>query len=318
MKLIENLMKLIENLKKIIHNKQTPLILMLLFFIITIYLLLFYLNDLSQVNRENFQNQNSNSNSNLNSNSKGTLNCYFFYTYNCPHSQKLLRTHWKTLNEKYSNKILFNKIDCLDPNTKEISNKFKVKEVPSIVVFKDSPNNNGITSNLVEFKGERTLTNLENFLIKQINLNSNENFVDNTNSKSNSLAKLNTIKENVLNDVEFYHNEDLNNEEYEYSIKYKDPKKSQYNLSQTINEKKSQLKSWQGSYTVISEYIRNNAETLNDKKDLAYNIKDKLAEWHLCDIDILNRIKNNISSLENNQIDLDINQALQYACGFTS
>ena len=311
-------MKLIENLKKIIHNKQTPLILMLLFFIITIYLLLFYLNDLSQVNRENFQNQNSNSNSNLNSNSKGTLNCYFFYTYNCPHSQKLLRTHWKTLNEKYSNKILFNKIDCLDPNTKEISNKFKVKEVPSIVVFKDSPNNNGITSNLVEFKGERTLTNLENFLIKQINLNSNENFVDNTNSKSNSLAKLNTIKENVLNDVEFYHNEDLNNEEYEYSIKYKDPKKSQYNLSQTINEKKSQLKSWQGSYTVISEYIRNNAETLNDKKDLAYNIKDKLAEWHLCDIDILNRIKNNISSLENNQIDLDINQALQYACGFTS
>ena len=132
-----------------------------------------------------------------------------------------------------------------------------------------------------------------------------------------TLSKLNTIREDVINDVEFYHNEDLVNEEYQYSIKYKDPKKSQYNLSQTINEKKSQLKSWQGSYTVISEYIRNNAETLNDKKDLAYNIKDKLAEWHLCDIDILNRIKNNISTIENNQIDLDINQAIQYACGFT-
>ena len=305
-------MKLIENLKKIIHSRKTHLVIMLLFFIIIIYLLLFYLNDVSQVNRENFQNQNQNSNS------KGSLNCYFFYTYNCPHSQKLLRTHWKTLNEKYSNKILFNKIDCLHPNTKEISNKFNVKEVPSIVVFKDSPNNN-ITSNLVEFKGERTLSNLENFLIKQINLNSNssssssENFVD----KTNSLSQFNTIKEDVINDVEFYHNEDLVNEEYEYSIKYKDPKKSQYNLSQTINEKKSQLKSWQGSYTVISEYIRNNAETLNDKKDLAYNIKNKIAEWHLCDIDILNRIKNNISSLENNQIDLDINQAVQYACGFT-
>lgn len=304
-------MKLIENLKKIIHNKKTTLVIMLLFFIIIIYLLLFYLNDVSQVNRENFQNQNQNSNS------KGSLNCYFFYTYNCPHSQKLLRTHWKTLNEKYSNKIIFNKIDCLDPTTKEISNKFKVKEVPSIVVFKDSPNNNNITSNLIEFKGERTLSNLENFLIKQINLNSNssssENFVDNT----NLVSQFNTIKGDVINDVEFYHNEDLVNEEYEYSIKYKDPKKSQYNLSQTINEKKSQLKSWQGSYTVISEYIRNNAETLNDKKDLAYNIKDKIAEWHLCDIDILNRIKNNISSLENNQIDLDINQAVQYACGFT-
>ena len=311
-------MKLIENLKKIIDNKKTPLILMLLFFIISVYLLIFYLNDISQVNRENFQNQNL----------KGSLNCYFFYTYNCPHSQKLLRTHWKTLNEKYSNKILFNKIDCLHPNTKEISNKFHIKEVPSIVVFKDSPNNNNsITSNLVEFKGERTLANLENFLIKQINLNSNsssnsssssnENF-DNTKNTKNSLSKLNTIKEDVINDVEFYQNEDLANEEYQYSIKYKDPKKSQYNLSQTINEKKSQLKSWQGSYTVMSEYIRNNAETLNDKKDLAYNIKDKLAEWHLCDIDILNRIKNNISLIENNQIDLDINQAVQYACGFTS
>jgi hypothetical protein len=301
-------MKLIENLKKIIHSRKTHLVLMLLSFIITVYLLLFYLNDVSQVNREYFQNQNS----------KGSLNCYFFYTYNCPHSQKLLRTHWKTLNEKYSNKILFNKIDCLHPNTKEISNKFNVKEVPSIVVFKDSTNNN-ITSNLVEFKGERTLSNLENFLIKQINLNSNsssssnENFVNNT----TSLSQLNTIKGDVINDVEFYHNEDLVNEEYQYSIKYKDPKKSQYNLSQTINEKKSQLKSWQGSYTVISEYIRNNAETLNDKKDLAYSIKNKITEWHLCDIDILNRIKNNISSIENNQIDLDINQAIQYACGFT-
>ena len=312
-------MKLIENLKKIIDNKKTPLILMLLFFIITVYLLLFYLNDISQVNRENFQNQNQNQKL------KGSLNCYFFYTYNCPHSQKLLRTHWKTLNEKYSNKILFNKIDCLDPNTKEINNKFNVKEVPSIVVFKDYPNNNSITSNLVEFKGERTLANLENFLITQINLNSNsssssnENFDNTKNTKNtkNSLSKLNTIREDVINDVEFYHNEDLVNEEYQYSIKYKDPKKSQYNLSQTINEKKSQLKSWQGSYTVISEYIRNNAETLNDKKDLAYNIKDKLAEWHLCDIDILNRIKNNISTIENNQIDLDINQAIQYACGFT-
>ena len=294
------------------NNKQTQLILMLIIFIIIMYLLLFNFNlntnlnfNVQQINLETFEN-NSNSN-----NKKEVLNCYLFYAYNCAHSQKLLKSHWKTLNEKYSNKIVFNKIDSLHPNTKEISKKFKIKEVPAIIIFKDSDVLNNNNNNIVEFKGERTLANLENFIIKQLNINelnkSNENFVD---------TKLNTVKEDIINDVEFYHNEDLNKEEYQYSIKYKDPEKSQYNLSQTINEKNSRLKSWQGSYTVISEYIRYNTKTLKDKKDLAFKIKDKIAEWHLCDPDILNIIKKNISAMENNQEDLDINEAIRFACGF--
>ena len=124
------------------------------------------------------------------------------------------------------------------------------------------------------------------------------------------------IKEEIINNVEFAHNEDLNKQEYQYSITYKDPLKAQYNLSQTINEKETKLKSWQGSYTVMSEYLKNNAETLNDKKRLAFQIKDKIAEWHLCDPEILNTIKKNISMMENNQIDLDINNSIKYACGF--
>ena len=302
------------------NNKQTQLILMLIIFIIIMYLLLFNVNlntnlnlNFQQINLETFEN-NSNSNitniSNSN-NKKEVLNCYLFYAYNCAHSQKLLKSHWKTLNEKYSNKIVFNKIDSLHPNTKEISKKFKIKEVPAIIIFKDSDILNNNNNNIVEFKGERTLSNLENFIIKQLNINelnkSNENFVD---------TKLNTVKEDIINDVEFYHNEDLNKEEYQYSIKYKDPEKSQYNLSQTINEKNSRLKSWKGSYTVISEYIRYNTKTLKDKKDLAFKIKDKIAEWHLCDPDILNIIKKNISTMENNQEDLDINEAIRFACGF--
>jgi len=303
------------------NNKQTQLILMLIIFIIIMYFLLFNFNtnlnlnlntnlNVQQINLETFENNNNN-NSNSNNSKKEVLNCYLFYAYNCAHSQKLLKSHWKTLNEKYSNKIVFNKIDSLHPNTKEISKKFKIKEVTAIIIFKDSDVLNNNNNNIVEFKGERTLANLENFIIKQLNINelnkSNENFVD---------TKLNTVKEDIINDVEFYHNEDLNKEEYQYSIKYKDPEKSQYNLSQTINEKNSRLKSWQGSYTVISEYIRYNTKTLKDKKDLAFKIKDKIAEWHLCDPDILNIIKKNISTMENNQEDLDINEAIRFACGF--
>ena len=308
-------MKSIQSIQSILmmlnNNKQIQLIVMLIIFIIIIYFLLFNFN-FQQINLETFENSNNNSSiSSSSNNKKEVLNCYLFYAYNCAHSQKLLKSHWKTLNEKYSDKIIFNKIDSLHPNTKEISKKFKIKEVPAIIIFKDTDILNNNNNNIVEFKGERTLANLENFIIKQLNINelnkSNENFVD---------TKLNTVKEDIINDVEFYHNEDLNKEEYQYSIKYKDPEKSIYNLSQTINEKNSQLKSWQGSYTVMSEYIRYNTKTLKDKKDLAFKIKDKIAEWHLCDPDILNIIKKNISAMENNQEDLDINEAIRFACGF--
>ena len=109
------------------NNKQTQLILMLIIFIIIMYFLLFNFNfnlntnlnfNVQQINLETFEN-NSN-------NKKEVLNCYLFYAYNCAHSQKLLKSHWKTLNEKYSNKIVFNKIDSLHPNTKEISKKLSI------------------------------------------------------------------------------------------------------------------------------------------------------------------------------------------------
>ena len=87
-------MKIIE---KILKYEE---IWMLIIFITLTYLLLFYLNTTSNSKtyiphplntKEGF----------VNYKKQGPLNCYLFYTYNCPHSQKFLKTHWKNLNDKY-------------------------------------------------------------------------------------------------------------------------------------------------------------------------------------------------------------------------
>jgi hypothetical protein len=157
----------------------------------------------------------------------------------------------------------------------------------------------------VEFLDERTPTNFENFIVKQINLNRQSESFENLNQTPTPTLL------NSMDDVEFYELEDMANKKYEYSIKFKsNPIK---NIIQKINEKETPgLKAWQGAYTVMSEYIRQNAETLDDKNKLAYEIRNKISDWHLCDPDILNNVKRNITD----PIDMDINNALIYACGF--
>jgi restriction endonuclease len=160
--------------------------------------------------------------------------------------------------------------------------------------------------NKVEFLDERTSTNFENFIVKEINMNRQSESFENQNQPTTTSIPLNS-----MDDVEFYELEDMINKKYEYSVKFKsNPIK---NIIQKINEKETPgLKAWQGAYTVISEYIRQNASTLDDKNKLAYEIRNKIADWHLCDPDILNNVKQNITD----PIDMDVNKALVYACGF--
>lgn len=274
-------------------------LLLLILFVIITYLLLIQ----SQQTEEGFSSYDNNNNKKSNKN-KAVLNCYLFYTDKCLHSKRFLDLSWKTISEKYSNNVVFTKIDCHDPNTKQFAKVFNVTSVPAIFMVKDM-NNEQLDK--VEFLDERTPTNFENFIVKQINLNRQSESFENLNQTATPKPTL----LNSMDDVEFYELEDMINKKYEYSIKFKsNPMK---NIIQKINEKETPgLKAWQGAYTVMSEYIRQNAETLDDKNKLAYEIRNKISDWHLCDPDILNNVKRNITD----PIDMDINNALIYACGF--
>jgi hypothetical protein len=273
-------------------------LLLLILFVIITYLLLIQ----SQQTEEGFSSYDSNNNNNKKTNNnKAVLNCYLFYTDKCPHSKRFLDSSWKTISKKYSNKVVFSKIDCHDQNTKQLSKVFNVTSVPAIFMVRDM-NNEKLDK--VEFLGERTPTNFENFIVKQIQLNRQSESFENQPTSTPTLL-------NSMDEVEFYEFEDMINKKYEYSIKYKsNPMK---NIIQIINEKDTPgLHAWQGAYTVISEYIRQTAPTLDDKNKLAYEIRNKISDWHLCDPDILNNVKRNITD----PIDMDVNKALNYACGF--
>jgi hypothetical protein len=235
------------------------------------------------------------------------LNFYVFYTNSCPHSKKFFKDNWDPLRQKYGNKIIFNKIDCNDQNMKPICNNFEVKSVPSIYLISD--NNNKL--NKIPYNGVRSLDNLEKFLNENIDklnvLNKKENF---NNSEINP----------SMNDpVDFEQMEDIHNKTYKYCINYRDPKKNKFNICQKINEKETpHLKSWQGAYSVVNEYLNKvtSPNSLADKKAIAFKNQNNLADWHLCDPILLQTIKNNVLSLPNNKDDLDVNTAIQYACGF--
>ena len=101
------------------------------------------------------------------------LTCYLFYTYNCPHSQQFLKTHWRTLSKKYAHKITFTTIDCLHPATKHLPKLFNVESVPAIIMVKDYPAQNVSIDKIDKsvFAGERNLSNFENFLANEISIN---------------------------------------------------------------------------------------------------------------------------------------------------
>jgi hypothetical protein len=274
-------------------------LLLLILFVIITYLLLIQ----SQQTEEGFSNNINNNKSNKPNQNKAVLNCYLFYTNNCPHSKRFLNSSWKTISQKYLNNVVFSKIDCHDQNTKQFAKVFNVSSVPAIFMVRDMNNKE---FNKVEFLDERTPTNFENFIVKEINLNRQSESFENLNQPTVTPIPLNS-----MDDVEFYQFEDMINKKYEYSVNFKsNPLK---NIIQKINEKETPgLKAWQGAYTVMSEYIRQNAQTLDEKNKLAYEIRNKIADWHLCDPDILNNVKQNITD----PIDMDVNTALIYACGF--
>ncbi len=311
-------MKIIEKIKS---NSNIQNVIMLGVFILLSYLLLFYLDT------EGFTNGNKKIEKFTNYRNKAPLNCYLFYAYNCPHSQKFLKTHWKNLSNKYSNKIVFNKIDCHHPNTKGICKVFKVKETPTILIttntYNPSENNNKTNDDIVEFTEERTSSNFENFLVNQIDKYERESFQDSNSSLINTSTNPININapttRSVVEDVEFSQTEDPKLMKAQYCIKYKDAIKSDLNRCQSIDEKLiPNVKAWQGAYTLMNEFIKTNAKTAEQKNELAYKVRNNISDWHLCDPDILNTLEKNIGVMENNQDDMDTIKSMKFACGFSN
>jgi hypothetical protein len=229
------------------------------------------------------------------------INFYVFYTNSCPHSKKFFKDNWDILRKKYGNNIIFNKIDCNDPNMKAICNSFEVKSVPAIYLIKEN-------GNKIPYKGVRSLDNLEVFL--KNNINNGTNTSNNLNKKESFASER---KPTMDDPVDFEQYEDMNNKKYKYCINYRDSSLEKYNKCQLINEKETpNLKAWQGAYSALSEYLSN----VNDKRTIAFKHKDDIANWHLCNPILLQSIKQNIESMSNNKNELDINDAIQYACGF--
>ncbi len=253
----------------------------------------------------------------------GVLEFYVFYSDSCPHSQKFLNEQWNVLREKYANKVVFNKVNCGEENSKGICKTLGVKSVPAICLMNE-------TNKPIFFKGVRSIDNLEKFLNNHIELHNNNNNNKNINhtntnteffDKDSKDSKDNKKMVDVLptsNDlVEFEQNEDMTNKTYKYCIKYMDEDKKQYNHCQTINEKETpNLKSWQGSYSVVSDYLKRvtGKGNLQEKKMITFKNKDKLADWHLCDPILLQSIKTNVEKIGDKD-DMDINTAIQYGCG---
>ena len=140
-----------------------------------------------------------------------------------------------------------------------------------------------VMSKMIEFTGERTESNFENFLVEQISKYEKEEFED-VESESNSITSYKNININVptsktvVDNVEFSQTEDPKTMKSEYCIKYKNPTELQHDRCQGIDEKLTpNVKSWQGAYTLMSDFIKTNATTLDDKKNLAYKIKNNIA-----------------------------------------
>lgn len=280
---------------------------LLISFIIVIYFLIFHQ---KRKIYENFTSSDSSNNS-----ATQQLNFYFFYTYNCPHSRKFFDESWKKLSDKYESRIVFDAIDCYHPNTKGICKAFNVKNVPAIFIVNDSSDDNK-SFQKYKFTGERTYDNIEQFIITH--LNKKENHKNNKNTNKENFNNNSRLKNNESSsDVEFEKNEDIDNKNFTYCIKYKDQEKSNLNFCQNIDQKETPtLNGWQAAYSTMSHYLEKNANTYDEKKDLAYKIKNDISNWGLCDKSILDTVKKNNTKLENNQEDSDINQAINYGCGF--
>jgi hypothetical protein len=275
-------------------NCYWKIFILLLLFTIIVYVYLIY-----NPNVEGFI-------GNINNN-KSILNFYVFYSEKCPHSNIFLNTNWNILRQKYANKIIFNKIDCDDVNTKGICINFGVKSVPTIYIVKEKDDTE--KDDKIIFQGERSLENLEKFLNHHIELNKKE-FFENTSTSQQ-------IKPTIDDIIEFEQLEDIKKKEYSYCIKYKDEDKKIFNHCQNINEKETpNIKSWQGSYTVIGDYLKTVTKNLEEKKQVAFKNKDNISDWHLCDPILLQTIKTNTELMTDNKEDLDVNKSIEYACGF--
>ena len=219
---------------------------------------------------------------------------------------------------------------------------FNVKNVPAIFMVNDSSDDN--KSFLKDqFTGERTYENIEKFILKHLdkkerNTNNDNNNDSNSNDSNSTDSNSNDSNSNDSNDkesfnsssnetinkisnssdeVEFEKNEDVDNKNFTYCIKHKNPSKSNLNFCQNINKKETPtLKAWQAAYSTISHYLDENATTYDEKKDLAYKIKNDISNFGLCDKTILDIVKKNNKNLGENQSDTDINQAINYGCGF--
>jgi hypothetical protein len=301
---------------------------LLIAFTIAIYFLLFYLKPYfeSFTYLEGFENKEGNEDNVEGKlmNPNKTINMFLFYAYNCPHSQKLLQTHWKDLQKKYSDSIVFNKIDCYHPDTKHLPKVFNIKNTPAIFMIKEpiGAKNTSDSIDKVEFKGERTMENIEKFILDNIsdtNKKTKEDFEADESQQTTTPTITTTpteeVKEYDLNDIFFTKTENIGSKDYKYCIKYAE--RASANQCQHINEKETpQIKAWQGAYTMMNQFIKQKAKTIDEKKKLAYQIKNHISDWHLCDKAILDSVKKNTENEQNNQEDIDSNIAMQYACGF--
>jgi hypothetical protein len=263
--------------------------------IFTIYLIITYLNPIHhQPIKEGFFNNNS-------------LNLYLFYTEDCPHSKKFLNEQWPILKKKYQSQIVFNEFNCKDESSKGICKRFQVKIVPAIFLIEDTTH--------LEFKGDRSLQRLEDFLDRNIK-DHREHFNQPT-SKVIVSDNLPAIKppvklSKVPCDAELTKTEDLDKEEYSYSIKYPE-EYSQYNMTLNANLKKEKnIRPHQLAYTIIHEHIRrcggNDLETM---KQVAYKMKDKIAEWGLAQRELLEHIRK-----QNDSSEKGVTTAIMFAMGF--
>jgi hypothetical protein len=308
---------------------------LLIAFTIAIYFLLFYLkpyfesfeSSSSSASLEGFENKEENVLGKL-INPNKTINMFMFYAYDCPHSQKLLQTHWKELQNKYTDSIVFNKIDCYHPDTKHLPKVFNIKNTPAIFMIKEPIGAKNTTDSVdkIEFKGERTMENIEKFILDNIsdkndNRKTKEEFeVEEQNKPTEENTSSPSPTEGAtdvdLSDIFFTKTENIGSKDYKYCIKY--ATRTSSNQCQHINEKENpQVKAWQGAYTMMNQFIKENGKSVDEKKNLAYKIKNHLADWHLCDKTILDSVRKNTEIETNNQQDIDSNAAMQYACGFT-
>jgi len=277
---------------------QMKQLIMLAVFVITVYLFLFYLNNVSDIPVEHFTTNKQSS----------TFICYLFYTNKCPHSMRFLNDPWNTVSNKYSDKITFQKIDCYAPENKNFCKALNIREVPTIMVVRERLDSNNVFADKQIFKQERTFNNFEAFIVNQIKVHEKENFTNTDSTSSNSTSAMN------IDNINFTQDEQIDKKTYEYCVSYMDINNQKpIRNCQEINEKNTNVKSWQGAYTVMSEFINKNASSKESKNVLADKIKNNISDWHLCDPVILDNVKKSIKN--NNGDDMDTLNAIKTACG---